>query len=150
NNTLCQLGDGWMVHADFIRRESVGYPDETECAFPDSTSRLIDEERRQHYLSEGAHFESSYRLIITYKPARDIEAKFMHLFIKGHSLTHNTFDKTIHFFKDKISHLENSLSKVLFLERMTSESLLTHIHTCIAGCYQEIHIPKIPVYLDQL
>ena len=46
NHCLLSLGDGWMLHADAIRRSIVGYP--TGGAFPDATSRAIDAERADH------------------------------------------------------------------------------------------------------
>jgi type IV secretion system protein TrbE len=56
NAALVRLGNDWMVHADAIRRPSVRYPE--GGAFPDPTTRLIDEERRERYTAEGSHFDS--------------------------------------------------------------------------------------------
>ena len=67
NRAFCQLGDGWMIHADLLRVESRDYPSQDICAFPDPTSFLIDEERRQHYQAEGQHFETALKLVITYR-----------------------------------------------------------------------------------
>src|SRR6185369_10479815 len=43
NSALARLGNGWMLNVDAIRQPSVGYE---EGAFPDATTRLIDDERR--------------------------------------------------------------------------------------------------------
>ena len=43
NNAL-RFGSGWMIHCDEIRRKAPGYP--VRGAFPDRTTRAIDEERR--------------------------------------------------------------------------------------------------------
>src|SRR2546425_1301284 len=58
NSALARLGSGWMLHADLIRQPSVGYPE--GGAFPDPTTRLIDEERRGQYTAQGAHYGSPY------------------------------------------------------------------------------------------
>lgn len=150
NNTLCQLGDGWMLHSDLIRKPSQNYPDANKSYFPDPTSRLIDEERRQQYLVEGAHFESTYTLILTFKNPSDVESKIKKIFIQGENVTETGYEKLLHLFQNKIDQIENSLSKLFILIRLTSETLLTHLHSCITGFHHCIHMPKIPVYLDLL
>jgi len=60
NAALVRLGNGWMLQPS--RRDppapSVGYPE--GGAFPDPTTRLIDDERRERYTARGTHFESAY------------------------------------------------------------------------------------------
>lgn len=150
NNTLCQLGDGWMIHTDLIRKPSCDYPATERCAFPDPTSFMIDEERRAQYLAESAHFESTYTFVITYLPPTDAQSKFKKLFVQGESKSEIGWEKLLAIFKHKIEHLENFLSKSLILKRMNNEELLTHFHTCITGLHHHIRMPKIPVYLDIL
>lgn len=150
NNTLCQLGDGWMLHSDLIRKPSNAYPAREFSSFPDPTSCLIDEERRQQYLAEGAHFESSYTLVITYKPPMDVESRFKKIFIQDENKSGMGWEKVLQLFENKIEQIESSLSKMLVLKRLTSNKLLTHLHTCLTGLYHPLRTPKIPVYLDTL
>src|SRR5437879_592914 len=51
NHVLRDLGDGWMLQVDMIRFASPGYCPEGQ--FPDTTARVIDEERRQQFQCEG-------------------------------------------------------------------------------------------------
>src|SRR5436309_3936646 len=44
-NAILRLGTGWMVQCDAIRSRAPEYPD--GGAFPDPTTQVIDEERRQ-------------------------------------------------------------------------------------------------------
>ena len=81
NAALVRLGNGWMLHVDAIRRPSVGYPE--GGAFPDPTTRLIDDERRERYTAEGTHFESAYYLSLTYRPPAEIENRVSALFLEG-------------------------------------------------------------------
>jgi len=67
NNILRELGDGWMLQVDALRSASPGYCPEGH--FPDTTSRIIDEERRQQFMREGQHYETEYFLTATYLPA---------------------------------------------------------------------------------
>src|ERR1700751_464825 len=51
-NSVLRLGSGCMVQSDAIRSRAPGYPE--QGAFPDSVTRLIDDERRQQFMEEGA------------------------------------------------------------------------------------------------
>jgi len=65
-NAALRLGSGWMVQCDAIRSRAPGYPE--RGSFPDPVTRVIDDERRQQFMQEGAHFESEYFLTLTYLP----------------------------------------------------------------------------------
>jgi len=72
-NSILRLGSGWMINADLIRSRAPGYP---ECgAFPQAVTRVIDDERRQQFMDEGAHFESDYFLTLTYLPPIELKRK---------------------------------------------------------------------------
>jgi len=47
-----------MVQCESIRSQAPGYPEGQQ--FPDSITRIIDDERREQFMAEGAHFESEY------------------------------------------------------------------------------------------
>src|SRR5271165_2381982 len=64
NAALKRRGSGWMMHIDAVRRESRTYVKASH--FPDRTTALIDDERRIQYESEGAHYESTFVLTLTY------------------------------------------------------------------------------------
>src|SRR5690606_6263357 len=65
NNALRRLGSGWMLHVEADRQVAAHYP---SSRFPDPLSWLVDEERRATFGSRDSHFESSYRLTLTYLP----------------------------------------------------------------------------------
>jgi type IV secretion system protein VirB4 len=72
-NHVLRLGSSWMLQCDAIRSRAPGYPE--EGAFPDPVTRVIDDERRQQFMEEGAHFESEYFLSLTYLPPPEVEEK---------------------------------------------------------------------------
>jgi len=72
-NHVLRLGSGWMVQCDAIRSHAPGYPE--QGSFPDAVSRVIDDERRQQFMDEGAHFESEYFLTLTYLPPPEVEER---------------------------------------------------------------------------
>ena len=41
--------------------------------FPDAVTRVIDDERRQQFMQEGAHYETEYFLTLTYLPPLEAE-----------------------------------------------------------------------------
>jgi type IV secretion system protein VirB4 len=68
NAALSRLGGGFALWIDAVRLPSAAYPEPSASHFPEKLSRAIDEERRRHFLSEGAHFESEHALLIQYTP----------------------------------------------------------------------------------
>src|SRR5437667_3977072 len=146
NSALARLGNGWMLHADAIRQPSVGYPG--LGAFPDPTTRLIDEERRAQYTAEGAHYESRYSFALTYRPPADVEARLSALFFEGDREVRRGWRYILEIFRKTIADMEDSLSARLSLRRLDSPALLTSLHTCITGLRHPVRVPKIPMYLD--
>src|SRR5947208_9795873 len=131
NAALVRLGNGWMLHADAIRQPSVGYPE--GGAFPDPTTRLIDEERRGQYTAEGSHYESGYRLALTYRPPADVEARLSALFFEGDREIRRGWGHVLEIFRKTIADMEDALSARLSLSRLDSAALLTYLHTCVTG-----------------
>jgi len=146
NSALVHLGNGWMLHVDAIRRPSVGYPE--GGAFPDPTTRLIDEERRERYTAEGTHFESAYYLALTYRPPAEVENRVSALFLEGDGDRRQGWTQVLDIFKKTVTSLEDALSSRLTLVRLDSAALLTYLHTCITGLRQQVRVPTIPMYLD--
>ena len=83
NSALARFGDGWMLNADLIRHQSIGYPQESD--FPDPTTRLIDAERRAHYSAEGRHFETRFAMTLTFRPPPDLHRKAARLFFSNNT-----------------------------------------------------------------
>src|SRR2546427_2168346 len=146
NSALARLGNGWMLHADAIRQPSVGYPG--LGAFPDPTTRLIDEERRAQYTAEGAHYESRYSFALTYRPPADVEARLSALFFEGDREVRRGWRQLLEIFQKTVAAVEDALSARLALSRLDSAALLTYLHTCITGLRHPVRVPTIPMYLD--
>ena len=70
NAILARLGTGYMLHVDAIRTPAVSYPSPDRSFFPDPITRLIDDERRQHFQSAAFFFESRHVLVLHLQPAR--------------------------------------------------------------------------------
>ena len=148
NSALVRLGNGWMLHVDAIRRPSVGYPE--GGAFPDPTTRLIEEERRERYTAEGTHFESAYYLALTYRPPAEIENRVSALFLEGDGDRRQGWNQILDIFRRTVTSLEDALSSRLTLVRLDSAALLTYLHTCITGLRHQVRLPTVPMYLDSV
>ena len=146
NAALVRLGNGWMLHVDAIRRPSVDYPE--GGAFPDPTTRLIDDERRERYTAEGTHYESAYYISLTYRPPAEIENRVSALFLEGDGEGRQGWNQILEIFEKAVTDIEDALSSRLTLARLDSAALLTHLHTCITGLRHEVRVPAIPMYLD--
>jgi len=146
NAALARLGNGWMLHADAIRQPSVAYP--RGGAFPDATTRVIDEERRAQYTTVAAHYESVYYLALTYRPPADVETRLWALFFEGDREVRQGWGHVLEIFGKAIADMEDALSARLAMQRLDSAALLTYLHTCITGQRHPIRVPRIPMYLD--
>ena len=148
NAALAQLGNGWMLHTDALRHPSVEYPPRDR--FPDRTSALIDEERRRQYQAEGAHYETTYALALTYRPPTAVRRQFTEFFFSGAKDRRPSREVLLSLFQNAVQRIEDGLSGVLSLGRMQSEELLQYLHTCITGLFHPIAVPEATAYLDSL
>src|SRR5213080_3530100 len=135
-----------MLLVDAIRRPSVGYPE--GGAFPDPTTRLIDDEGLERYTAEGTHFESAYYLALTYRPPAEIENRVSAFFLEGDGEGRQGWNQILEIFEKTVTDIEDALSSRLTLARLDSAALLTYLHTCITGLRHEVRVPAIPMYLD--
>jgi type IV secretory pathway VirB4 component len=135
-----------MLHADAIRRPSVGYPE--AGAFSDPTTRLIDDERRERYTAEGTHFESAYYLSLTYRPPAEIENRVSAFFLEGAGERRQGWSQVLEIFSKAVTDIEDALSSRLTLVRLDSAALLTYLHACITGLRHPVRVPPVPMYLD--
>lgn len=79
NNALKNMGSGWMIHVDAIRKESASYSDKKHSHFPDPISQAIENERRAFFETKGSVYESVFVLTITYFPPNMKEARFIEM-----------------------------------------------------------------------
>ena len=163
NAALSRLGSEWSLHQDAVRVEAVGYPNRNESFFPDPISQLIDEERREHFAADKAHYESAYAFCLTYLPESQAGSKLTEMMFEeegGKQKKINAADKALELFNQGLKEFEDQVFGVLDLERMkgvtyTDESgehindqLLQYLHYCLTGLSHPINLPPCPMYLD--
>lgn len=162
NSILTGLGNGWMLNCDAIRKPATMYPPSGH--FPDRTTWLIDEERRRQYEREGAHFETTYALSLTYLPPLRTSNRIVELIYEddGRDDSDDGFAARILLqFKRQVDDFESALSSTLPMRRMrgarhtdsfgrsyVEDELLQYLEFCVSGILRPVRLPAIPMYLD--
>ena len=165
NAALSRLGSGWMSQHDACR-QAVNQYCTGKIEFPDPVSALIDKERRTQFEAEGAHFDTTYVLTLSWLPPLLRQRKVIDLMftddgeVKGKK---GIARNVIADFKRSIEEIEGRLSAVVAMERMRAvryedewgkshhcDMLLQHIHYCVTGLNHPINIPPCPMYLDSV
>lgn len=162
-NNVLRFGSGWMVQCDAIRSRAPGYPE--AGAFPDPISRIIDDERRQQFMAEGAHFESEYFLALTYLPPVEAEERAKGWLFDGRGAwsTSRTAAQHLERFRVRVDHFENVLGSLFHIERLKrielidhhgtrhrNDQLLRYLRRCINGVDHPFALPSIPCYLNDV
>jgi type IV secretory pathway VirB4 component len=162
-NSVLRFGSGWMVQCDAIRSRAPGYPEQGE--FPDPVTRVIDDERRQQFMQEGAHYESEYFLTLTYLPPLEAEERMKGwMFEGGGPLSANrTAEQILDRFSNRVDVFENVFGQLFQTERLkrvgfTDDYGLLHVHDrllrylrrCVSGEDHPFALPDIPCYLNEL
>lgn len=160
-NSILRLGSGWMIHTDLIRSRAPGYPD--RGSFPNVAMRIIDDERRQQFTDEGAHFESEHFLALTYLPPVESEERLKAWVFDGRGKNNSGVARTIlERFKAKIDLFENVFSSLFRVERLkrveveddfgfvhSHDRLLRYFRRCLNGEDFPFFLPEIPAYLNE-
>lgn len=149
NAALIKLGTGWMIHVDSIKVPATTYPERKRCHFPDPVTRLIDEERRMQYQTEGLHYETVYAMTFTYTVPAEFQQRVSSFFIEDDSRKIGVdYNVVLERFNQFVEDIVRALTTNLNVRRMGGEDLLTYLHTCITGLSHRVRVPKIPMYLD--
>lgn len=153
------LGTGWMLHVDAVRSPHEAYPGAEKGYFPDPVTRLIDEERRA-FFGRGLCYSTTTVLTATFKA--DLRALKMAETQIGATYM-SVMEKALNQFSATLAELEDALSAVLFMERLTERKvgredgkaylqsdLLAYLQHCLTGDLYPIHVPAVPMYLDAI
>src|ERR1700729_82272 len=148
-NSVLRLGSGWMVQCDAIRSRAPGYPE--QGAFPDPVTRVIDDERRQQFMQEGAHYESEYFLTLTYLPPLAAEERVKGWLYEGREKSSaRAAQAAMEHFRAKVDAFENVFSALFHTERLVHvtddsgfsfDALLRFLHRTITGIDQPFGRP---------
>ncbi|MCE3239267.1 MAG: conjugal transfer ATPase TrbE [Gammaproteobacteria bacterium] len=148
NRMMGYLGDGWMVHVDEVRVPSFRYP--PPCPFPDGVSALIDDERREIYLSEGEHYENMQYLTFVWKfPMSKVKVS-KHWFVEGLETESNedNLSKLLVQFQETTDQCISLLSNHIYFSPLSSAELLSFLNLCITGKSAMVTVPPDGLFVD--
>jgi type IV secretion system protein TrbE len=164
NAILVGLGNGWILNCDAIRKPATTYP--SSGHFPDRTTWLIDEERRRQHELEGAHFETTYALCLTYLPPLRTSNRIIEMVYEdeGRDNSDEGFAaRILAQFRRQVDDFQSAVSATLPLRRMRGirrtdssgkeyieDELLQYMEFCVSGILRPVRLPTIPMYLDAL
>lgn len=164
NGALALMGSGWMLNCDAIRRHATDYP--ASGAFPDPTSRLMDQERRDLYEAEGKHFETVYALTLTFLPPLRQASKLADLMYDDENRDTSEAGlatRLLEQFQQNIEDFESVLANTFPMRRMravqdkdplgkprTTDALMQFLEFCVSGVLRQVQLPSIPMYLDAI
>jgi type IV secretion system protein VirB4 len=166
NQALSNLGAGWMIHVDAVRRPAPHYPERSRSHFPDPITQAIDEERRQLFERMATMFEGYFVLTVTWFPPLLVQRKFVELMFDDDAAPADHKARTrslIEDFKRDCATIEARLSAAVSLERlkakpvvaeegreMRHDDFLRWLQYCVTGLSHPVQLPNNPMYLDML
>jgi type IV secretion system protein VirB4 len=166
NQALSNLGSGWMIHVDAVRRPAPGYAEAGLSKFPDPVSAAIDEERRRLFERLGTMYEGYFVLTVTYFPPLLAQSRFVELMFDDEARAPDHRARThalIDYFQRECANIQSRLSSALKLERLvgnkvanedgsnvTHDDFLRWLQFCITGLNHPMQLPTNPMYLDAI
>lgn len=162
NAALSRLGSGWATWIEASRVPATSYPPAEASHFPDPVSRLVDEERRRRFASEGVHFESEYVLLVHYLPPLRRQSKVVDLIYDDDPDERiSPASRILEQFRKALGDLEDVIGDVVKMRRMQSylvvdrfgrehlrDELVNYLHFALTGESVELNIPPAGAYLD--
>lgn len=155
-NGTFTFGDGWTLHCDALRVPAPGYA--PPGAFPDRTTRLIDDVRRADHEREAAHYTSYYGLILTWHPEPETADTVATFFVEGGARGRGgAAARYLERFKQVLADTEGRLCALLRLRRMADtlderggmrSELLQYLEYCVGFENRPVVLPAVPMYLD--
>lgn len=148
NDALLPYGDGWMFHVDAIRTPAAPYEG---SRFPDLATAWIDAERRAEFTSRARsgrpQFVSDHTLTVTYLPPRDVYSRAASVFVQGETKGVD-WGMILSGFGAALRQLEQRLGARLWVRRLDSDALVTHLHRCLTGLAHPVRAPEHGAYLN--
>ena len=148
NNVLKRFGDGWALFFEAVRVPANRYPG---ARFADATSWLVDEERRNDFIADSAHYESRYYLTLLYLPPPERTRRAEQLFYEhadddrfdSRTFAHHSW------FETETDRAFEMLSALLpEVEALDDEETLAYLHGTISRKHHPVAVPTIPTHLD--
>lgn len=144
NSIWQRLDGGWMLQSESRRQEVRNYPTRT---WTNALAQLIDEERRDHFLTPGAHWETVSTLTLTWHGGSKSTGTWKHVVYKNLPVQ-TTRGDVPRFLEDVgrfVGLLRDCLDRVTWLE---GPEVLRYLHSTVSTKEHAIAEPDVYAYLD--
>lgn len=163
NAALLRLGSGWATWVDAVSLPAADYPAPERSHFPDPVSRMIDEERRQHFLAEGEHFESEYAVVFGFLPPLKRERRLLRLIYDDDETGPPVSDasRILAEFRGALRSVESAIGDAVRFRWMREcpcgnahgvvharDELVNYLRVLISGDTAPLNLPPDGSYLD--
>src|SRR5260370_235855 len=115
---ILRFGRRMKGKCNSIGPQAPGYPEGQK--FPDSVTRIIDDERCEQFMAEGAHFESEYFLTLTCLPPVAREEKVKGWMFEGMKGRQANAARVLEQFKSRIAGFEDVFKSLFTVSRLRS------------------------------
>ena len=146
NNIFKLIEGGWTISIDCVRSKSNKY---IKSKFPDEAGTLI-ENKREEYFNSGNHYESTYYMNFIYLVPTEVKKKLTSLIIDELQMTEKLNTDVIKFKKEFYAKFD-LLQSVFLKEKvreLSSEEMITYLHSLFSSTKQEVNLPNPPMYLN--
>ena len=167
NKALLKFGGGWATWTDCIRLPSPGYSPREKSFFEDRISALIDAERRQHFETQGTHYESQYVFLIQYMPPNEKLQNAQNWFYDDDETSApigSGLERALANLEQTLRHMEDTLGDALQIRRMRGYSsktvggthvihdeLVDYLDYSLTGEVRHLALPDgLPAFLDTI
>lgn len=142
NDALLPYTDGWMFHVDAIRSPAPPYP---ASVFPNVVTAWIDAERREAFRSSRPQYVTEYTLCVTYLPPRELYSRAAQVFVQG-APRGIDWQAVLDGYRRALDVLQQRLGR-LQVERLDSDALVSHLHSCLTSLSHPVIAPPHGAYL---
>ncbi|XP_060078910.1 probable conjugal transfer protein TrbE part 2 [Ylistrum balloti] len=145
NRFLMQMGTGWMMQFDVLRRETPDYPTSTTVTNLPIVS-FIQEHQQVRFCQDDFLHQNQLYLSLTFRASRSMSggqfvADTNYRRVKPLKQLCQSFNK-------KLTELLSMVGGILAYQRLTGEDLLTYLHTTLTGLNQHYHLIHDPAGLS--
>lgn len=145
NSLIRRLGGGWGLMVEARRHAVTGYP---QSVWPDPVSRLVDDERRQHYQQADTFFHTDTVLTLVYRPPAQPWRGWERVLYRGLPQTGDD-GASVQGFTEEVDRIAGLLGECCVdVTRLTERSLLTYLASTVNPVTHPVHVPTPACYLD--
>ncbi|MGL5569271.1 MAG: ATPase [Cetobacterium sp.] len=148
NNLLKRIEKNWTLHVEVRRVKATEY---IESDFEYLAGRLIEEERKEHFVGNNAeYYYNECYVTLTYLVPKDMETNISTFFVEK-NIREFLQDTTLEDFNKNFKRFFN-LFKEIFLEavELDQEETLTFLHSCVSEKNHKIKVPEVPFALANM